>query len=81
MNATEIKETAQKFQKENARFMGFCLDVLHYAVKAQTGYTLTVEEYTEFLTYLTGKTVPLETVKAALDNAPAWLKAMYNRAD
>jgi acyl carrier protein phosphodiesterase len=81
MNATEIKETDQKFHKENARFMGFSLDVLHYAVIAQRGYTLTVEEYTEFLTYLTGKTVPLETVKAALDNAPAWLKAMYNRAD
>jgi glutaredoxin 2 len=81
MTPTELKELAQNFLKENARYMGFSLDVLHYAVKAQTGYTLTAEEYTQFLTYLTGKTLPLETVKLALDNAPAWIKAMYNRAD
>ncbi len=81
MNATELKTMAQKFQKENPRYLGFSLDVLHYAVKSQTGYTLTAEEYTQFLTYLTGKTLPVETVKLALDNAPAWLKAMYNRTD
>jgi glutaredoxin 2 len=81
MNATELKEMAQTFQKENPRFMGFSLDMLHYAVKAQTGYTLTAEEYKDFLTYLTNETLPVETVQKALDDAPAWLKAMYNRKD
>jgi acyl carrier protein phosphodiesterase len=81
MNAPELKEMAQKFQKENPRFMGFSLDMLHYAVKAQTGYTLNAQDYTQFLTYLTGSVLPVEEVQKALDDAPAWLKAMYNRKD
>ena len=77
MKQKELVKMAKTFKASNPRFGAMSLDMVHYAVAAQTGKILSASDYKDFLLFLTGHDFNIETLKDHVESAPQWLKDMY----